>query len=505
MSMKATFADFSVTPARLSNATARHHRSRFAGSHLALDAGGSVEVDFEVEDPGAIPEATLTLTGLVSKLGSSLGHAPIDVLLQGETLAEDLTVPGGGDLPQDNVFAVPGRLLEPGTNTLEIRVSEKARSMFWLYRITLDPVYERGRSERARAAEAARDSVFAYRTERRAAHSSSRWEQAPRLLFHIDRDERSLPAQLGWRGEDGAESAVSFQSNMSDFYGHHRGADGAHYEYRGRLTGSWPFPEGLEQAPAHSLHRFDTEEGWGGGWHRSHELRLLVDDGGAPVERVTWRDQRGNSGTAALHIAPAEAEVTDVEASDEFEEAGETADNLLDDDRTKWLADDDTALLDFTLARPHALTSYALMSANDFPDRDPRDWILHGSHDGHTWTPLDHRTGEIFTGRFQTREFTLRGYPTAYAHLRLEITRNAGATETQLARVRFLEAPAGPGFTGYYQRYNEGPIGYRGTPVPAPTPSVLPAARLATELEAAVRSLTDTAQTLAALATHLRE
>lgn len=201
-------------------------------------------LDFEVADPEDIPEATLTVTALVSRLGSAPGHAPIDVLVQGEALAEGLTVPGGGDLPQDNVFAVPAGMLKPGTNTLEIRASAEARSMLRLYRITLDSIDERGASERALAAQAARNSVFAYRTELRAAHDSSAtsWQEAPRLVFHLDRDEHSLPAQLGWRGEDGTESAISFQSNMSDFHGCHRTADGTAYEYRGRLTGGWAFP-----------------------------------------------------------------------------------------------------------------------------------------------------------------------------------------------------------------------------------------------------------------------
>ncbi|MDR6973703.1 hypothetical protein J2X68_000372 [Streptomyces sp. 3330] len=520
MTLNATFADFSVDPFRLSNAVVRHDRAGFGGSHLTLDAGGTVTLDFEVADPEDIPEVTLTVTALVSRLGSAPGHAPIDVLLQGEALAEGLTVPGGGDLPQDNVFAVPALLLKPGTNTLEIRVAAEARSTLRLYRITLDSVDERGRSERALAAEAARNSVFAYRTEIRAAHDSSStpWQEAPRLVFHVDRDEHALPAQLGWRGEDGAESAISFQSNMSDFHGSHRAADGTVYEYRGRLTGGWVFPEGLEETSASGLHRFRTEEGYGGGWHRSPELRLLVDDGGAPVERVTWRDQRGNSGVAMIRTESPDAgadevQVTDVEASDEFEEVGETADNLLNGSRTKWLANDDTARLHFTLARPAAVTSYALRSANDCPDRDPRDWTLHGSSDGRTWTPLDSRTGETFSGRFETREFRLRVPASAhrrYRHYRLDITRNSGATQTQLARVRFAEgATSGVAFTGYYQRWNEGPIGYRGTQAPASGSAsaslAVPAPLLAEDLEAAVRSLTDTAQTLAALAARLRD
>ncbi|MFG2511783.1 discoidin domain-containing protein [Streptomyces sp. NPDC048584] len=506
MGFEATYADFSVEPSRLANADVRFHGARFAGSHVALSAGGSVALEFEVADPEDVPQVTLTVTALVSKLGSDLGYAPMSVLVQGETVAEDLTVPGGGDLPQDNVFAVPGRLLKPGTNTLEIRSSDKSGSMLWLYRITLDPVWERGRSERARTAEAARDSVFTYDTELRPAHASSaRWQAAPRLLFHIDRDEHSLPAQLGWRGEDGAESAISFQSAMSDFHGVYRAADGTAYEYRGRLADRRPYSEDTENLSASVLHRFHTEEGWGGSWHTSHELRLLVDDGGAPVERVSWRDQRGNSGVVALHASSSEVEVTGVEASDEFDDGGEGADNLLEDRRSKWLTFEETAHLDFTLGRPTAVASYSLTSANDFDDRDPRDWTLLGSQDGRAWTPLDTRSGERFPERFQTREFHLRTQAQAYRHYRLDITRNAGGTEVQLARIRFAEAPAGQAFTGYYQRWNEGPIGYRGTPVAATSSAVPTAPRVASELQAAVASLSETAQALAALAAQLRK
>lgn len=357
-------------------------------------------MEFEVVDPEAIPQATLTVTGLVSRLGSSPGYAPIDVLLEGEALAEELTVPGGGDLPTDNVFAVPARLLKPGGNTLEIRTSAEARSMFWLYRITLDSIDERGRSERARAAQAAQDSVFAYRTELRApfadtsSSSSESWEVGPRLLFHIDRDEHSLPAQLNWRAADGAESAISFQSNMSGFHGSHRAADGTVYEYRGHLNGSWAFPEGLDDASESRLHRFRTEEGWGGGWHASHELRLLVDDGPVPVERVSWRDQRGNSGVVMLQSATGDLKVTGVAASEEFDGGGEGAANLLDDARNKWLAFDDTALLDFTLARPAVVSSYSLRSANDAPGRDPatgRSSAPSTATPGRRWTPAPAR------------------------------------------------------------------------------------------------------------------
>ncbi|MEV0024670.1 alpha-1,2-mannosidase [Streptomyces atroolivaceus] len=529
--MQPTFADFSVAPARVSNCGTAYEACHAGSSHLAMSAGARVTLEFEVDAEEEIGEATLKVTALVSKLGGSPGYAPVDLVVNEYPLVRGLTVPGGGDLPQDNVFAVPGRSLRPGTNTLEIRTADDARSMLWLYRVTLDSVYERGRSERAMAADAARNTVFAYTTERCEPFTWS-WEPGPRLLFHVDRGEQSLPAQLGWRGADGAESAISFQSNMSDFHGHHRAADGTLAEFRGRIAGRWAFPEGTEDA---HVHRFGTEEGWGGGWHSSGELRLLVDDGSGPVERVTWRDQRGNSGVAGLRIGPGgasspadvTADASVVGASDEYVAAGEIAEHLLDSSQEKWLAGDARAWVEFRLERPVTLTSYTLTSANDFPQRDPRDWLLYGSTDGDRWTRLDSRAGEAFTRRFEARTFRITGAPAGpFTRYRLDITGNGGADEIQLSGVRF--AGVGPvDFSGYYQRYNEGPIGYRGTAVNAPPSPAAhadsaaeagkaaeaarlaeeaeQAARLAEELDRAARSLAEAARSMGKMAAWVRD
>ncbi|GAA3871610.1 hypothetical protein GCM10023084_25750 [Streptomyces lacrimifluminis] len=140
-----------------------------------------------------------------------------------------------------------------------------------LYRITLDSVHDRGCSERALDAEAGKPFVFSFSSERRVLDSAS-WESAPRLRFHVDRGEQTLPSQLSWRGADGAEATVSFASGMSGFYGSYRAADGAIGEFRGSLTERLAFSEGPADMP---VLRFRTEEGWGGSWHASSELRLL--------------------------------------------------------------------------------------------------------------------------------------------------------------------------------------------------------------------------------------
>ncbi|MEV5970116.1 GH92 family glycosyl hydrolase [Streptomyces sp. NPDC051921] len=131
--------------------------------------------------------------------------------------------------------------------------------------------------------------------------------------------------------------------------------------------------------------------------------------------------------------------VTTVRASGENAGSGEVKENLVDlQPGTKWLVFEPTAWLEFDLDQPVKLATYALTSANDAAERDPRDWTLKGSADGKEWTVLDTRSGESFAKRFETRSYDIPGGgATAYAHYRLEIAKNAGAGLTQLADVQF--------------------------------------------------------------------
>lgn len=69
------------------------------------------------------------------------------------------------------------------------------------------------------------------------------------------------------------------------------------------------------------------------------------------------------------------------------------------------------------------LNTYALTSANDYPERDPWSWQLLGSNDdGKTWATLDVRQNEIFTARYQRRLFRVNN-PVAYRLHRIQIDR----------------------------------------------------------------------------------
>ncbi len=137
--------------------------------------------------------------------------------------------------------------------------------------------------------------------------------------------------------------------------------------------------------------------------------------------------------------------IVDVAANSEHAEAGEVKENLVDGNpASKWLTFTPTGWVSFTFPEPVAVKRYALTSANDEPERDPRDWTLHGSSDGTTWTPIDVRAAEVFASRFQTKL-----YDTAdnaeYRFYRLDITANYGGVNlVQLADVQFSDGSTAP-------------------------------------------------------------
>ena len=128
---------------------------------------------------------------------------------------------------------------------------------------------------------------------------------------------------------------------------------------------------------------------------------------------------------------PVAEEVGEVVASAE-NPPREVAVNLADgDDDTKWLAFEETATITYELVEPAVITNYAMVSANDFPGRDPQTWTMSGSTDGETWTELDTRS-EDFDQRFMRQEYELDNTE-EYQYFQLEITENAGDSSTQLA------------------------------------------------------------------------
>ena len=79
-------------------------------------------------------------------------------------------------------------------------------------------------------------------------------------------------------------------------------------------------------------------------------------------------------------------------------------------DRTKWCGLHEGRPVQWMLKLSEdggiVVKSYSIISGNDVPTRDPKDWVLEGSQDGEYWTELDRRTGQpIFEKRLQSRTF----------------------------------------------------------------------------------------------------
>src|SRR5829696_5967126 len=125
--------------------------------------------------------------------------------------------------------------------------------------------------------------------------------------------------------------------------------------------------------------------------------------------------------------------VVQVTGNGENTGAGEVKENLADGDIfSKWLVFEPTGWVQYKLSEPVKVVLYALGSANDAPERDPRNWTFRGSNDGQTWTTLDTQVDQSFGERFQLKQYPIAN-DQAYLYYRLDITTNHGANIVQLA------------------------------------------------------------------------
>ena len=111
---------------------------------------------------------------------------------------------------------------------------------------------------------------------------------------------------------------------------------------------------------------------------------------------------------------------------------------------SKWLTPSGTIdgwiSYDFLGDAAYAINSYAITSANDAPDRDPKNWVLEGSNDdGANWTVVDQREGESWNARYERRVFNFDNTD-LYKMYRLNVSAVNDSTEgLQLSELEFLE------------------------------------------------------------------
>ncbi len=121
--------------------------------------------------------------------------------------------------------------------------------------------------------------------------------------------------------------------------------------------------------------------------------------------------------------------------------------NLLDGSPdTKYITGAMPLEIAVTLAKSVGIKGYFLVSANDYPGRDPMDWVLEGSSDGSDWQALDSRQGETFEERFEKKSYSLDGVP-SYKYYRLRVTKRLDPEirppYTQLASFELVTDEAG--------------------------------------------------------------
>lgn len=99
-----------------------------------------------------------------------------------------------------------------------------------------------------------------------------------------------------------------------------------------------------------------------------------------------------------------------------------------------------TFWVQLTFPTPQIVGAYEITSGNDAEDRDMKDWNLVGSNDGTTWTTLDTRTGESFSGRNMTKRYEFAN-TTAYTQYRINVIANNGSNLIQVSEWRLINFP----------------------------------------------------------------
>ncbi len=92
---------------------------------------------------------------------------------------------------------------------------------------------------------------------------------------------------------------------------------------------------------------------------------------------------------------------------------------------------------------------YSMTSAEDVPDRDPKDWVFEGSNDGRQWVQIDRRIDEPIWGqRHQTKTFTFEN-DTIFKYCRFVFAETHNPTHFQLSEISLAPVSAPSDCAGY--------------------------------------------------------
>jgi hypothetical protein len=138
---------------------------------------------------------------------------------------------------------------------------------------------------------------------------------------------------------------------------------------------------------------------------------------------------------------------------------GEGVDNLIDNDATtKFLSGNESLWVTYESAQSNIVTKYAIVAANDFTSRDPKNWSLYGSENGTDWIILDRRTNQSFSKRFERKVYFFNNSE-AYRFYMLVFSANYGVINTQFAELEIwgnTNVPPAP--VNFKAQHNNGEI-----------------------------------------------
>jgi hypothetical protein len=102
---------------------------------------------------------------------------------------------------------------------------------------------------------------------------------------------------------------------------------------------------------------------------------------------------------------------------------------------SKWFCGGNGApIVDIALTASRTITAYSVVSGDDNPDRDPKNWLLQGSNDGATWTQVDSQTDQVFANRIQTNLYSVAA-PAAFTRYRFRVNANNGSIDFQVGEI----------------------------------------------------------------------
>jgi|GEM_PF-2111506 len=208
--------------------------------------------------------------------------------------------------------------------------------------------------------------------------------------------------------------------------------DAANHDYRLKSTATQAINKGIPVAEYMGDNYDEPVEGipdigafeWGIGNSRNTELTLIDRTDPVGSGRITAKGQKDASEGGAMAF-----------------------DN---DPNTKWMDYNYNysagAWIQFRFGdnARYAISTYTITSANDVPERDPKNWVLYGTNavnpGPNDYTELDRQSEVVFPDRHQKLSFSFNN-TTEYSAYRLVITGNYGngtPTAIQLAEIEFF-------------------------------------------------------------------